>query len=120
MHASDGLDPLGDKRLVEFYLALPLLPWLGNKFLQREAMRGLLPDEIRLRPRTEITSHHAPFLRNPANAWVDDWTAPPAAEPFLDRAAVPRLVGTAVPPHAAVCHLRALIFCLWLRGGEST
>lgn len=116
----EGLDPLGDKRLVEFLLTLPQMPWLANKYLQREALRGLLPEAIRLRPREGITSHHAPFLRDPANAWVDTWAAPPEAGRFFIRSAIPRLIQTPVPPHQAICHLRPLLFSLWLKGAAGT
>lgn len=111
----EGLDPLGDKRLVEFLLSLPPMPWLANKFLQREAMRGLLPDAIRLRPREGIVSHHAPFLRNGANAWVDEWQADPRLAGFLHRQAIPRLVNHPVPPHQALVHLRPWLLNQWLR-----
>ena len=114
----EGLDPLGDKRIIEFLLTLPLLPWLAHKHLQRAAMRGLLPEDICRRPRTVVRSHHAPFLRQPANAWVDTWTALPEAERFFRREAIPELIGTTVPPHQAICHLRPLLFHLWLAGGR--
>ena len=112
----EGLDPLGDKRILEFLLSLPQMPWLANKHLQRAAMRGLLPEEICRRPRTAVRSHHAPFQRNPANAWVDAWAALPEAGRFFHREAIPRLIGTSVPPHEAICHLRPLLFHLWLTG----
>lgn len=44
--------PLSDRRIVEFALALPEQQrWRGNqtKFVQREAMRSLVPESIRLR-----------------------------------------------------------------------
>ncbi|MDS4029232.1 MAG: asparagine synthase-related protein [Candidatus Contendobacter sp.] len=50
------LSPYADRRLVEFMLAIPAdqigKPGSGrNRWVQREAMRGLTPDLIRLRPR---------------------------------------------------------------------
>lgn len=110
----EGLDPLGDKRLIEFMLSLPPLPWLSNKFLQREAMRGLLPEEIRLRPREAIISHHASFLNNGANAWVDAWQADPRLAAYLSREAVPLLAGKPLPPHQALTHLRPWLLNRWL------
>ncbi len=111
----EGLDPLGDKRLLEFYLSLPPLPWLGNKYLQREAMRGLLPEEIRLRPREAITSHHHRFLSEGGSAWVDDWQVDPRLADFLRRGAVPRLVGTSTRPDQALPHLRPWLLNQWTR-----
>ncbi|MDG4550412.1 MAG: asparagine synthase-related protein [Candidatus Contendobacter sp.] len=50
------LSPYADRRLVEFVLAIPAdrlgKPGSGrNRWLQREAMRGLAPELVRLRPR---------------------------------------------------------------------
>lgn len=45
-------DPTGDRRIVEFCLALPMHQFLrrgANRFLIRHAMEGLLPDEVRWR-----------------------------------------------------------------------
>lgn len=42
--------PFYDIRLVEFLMGLPNF-MLGDKFVLREAMRGALPDSIRLRPK---------------------------------------------------------------------
>lgn len=111
----EGLDPLGDKRLVEFLFSLQPLPWLANKFLQREAMRGMLPDEIRLRPRESILSHHVPFLRNAANAWVDAWQADSRLAAFARRQAIPKLINSLIPPNQLIVHLRPLLLNQWLR-----
>ena len=44
--------PLLDLRLVRFLLRLPPVPWCMGKELLRQAMRGLLPEEVRSRPKT--------------------------------------------------------------------
>lgn len=107
----EGLDPLGDLRIAEFYLRLPPLPWLANKFLMREAMGTFLPAEIRRRPRESIASHLAPFLRDPASRWVDEWPSQPELEPYFQRAAIPRLAGTG---GSELQPLRPLLLHLWL------
>lgn len=111
----EWLDPLGEKRLVEFYLALPPLPWFAHKFLLREAMAGLLPDEIRLRPRDQIVSHHAPFFLEPGNEWIDQWEADPRLERFVRRESIPPVFGGAAPAHQGFVHLRSVLLNLWLR-----
>ncbi len=40
--------PLFDLRLMRYALSLPAMPWCSDKELLRRAMRGFLPDEIRL------------------------------------------------------------------------
>ena len=44
--------PFLDLRLVNYLLALPSLPWFFRKHLLRKAMRGRLPESIRMRPKT--------------------------------------------------------------------
>ncbi len=46
--------PLFDLRLLRFLLRVPPVPWCMHKELLREAMRGLLPDEVRLRRKTPL------------------------------------------------------------------
>ena len=56
--------PFADRRLVEFCLALPSTQKYRDgwtRFVERQAMRGLLPEEVRLRPAK--TSLHAAFSR---------------------------------------------------------
>ena len=52
--------PFFDVALVDFTFALPLLPWFVEKHLLRRAMKGSLPDTIRLRPKTRL--RHDPLL----------------------------------------------------------
>jgi asparagine synthase (glutamine-hydrolysing) len=48
--------PFFDRRLLEYMLAVPAIPWCINKGLLREAMRGILPEAVRLRPKTHLVS----------------------------------------------------------------
>jgi asparagine synthase (glutamine-hydrolysing) len=48
--------PFLDRRLVEFLLRVPPVPWCMRKELTREAMRGRMPEEVRTRPKTPIPS----------------------------------------------------------------
>lgn len=111
----EWLDPLGDLRLVKFYLTLPLLPWFAHKFLLRETMTGLLPDEIRRRRRDQIVSHHAAFLREPGNEWIDHAPSEPRLDPFVRRKMLPLIWGGIMPPHIAFTHLRPRLLDLWMR-----
>jgi len=53
--------PFFDVRLLSWLLALPPIPWSVDKYLLRQAMRGHLPDPVRLRPK-------APLAVNPVVA----------------------------------------------------
>lgn len=46
--------PFMDLRLLTFALSLPPYPWFTDKYLLREAMKGVLPEEIRTRPKTPL------------------------------------------------------------------
>lgn len=46
--------PLLDQRLLRFLLRVPPVPWCMEKELLREAMRGLLPEVVRARPKTPL------------------------------------------------------------------
>jgi asparagine synthase (glutamine-hydrolysing) len=46
--------PLLDIRLLRFLLRVPPVPWCADKLLLREVMRGLLPEDIRLRRKTPM------------------------------------------------------------------
>jgi asparagine synthase (glutamine-hydrolysing) len=46
--------PFFDTRVLQYLLRLPTLPWCSDKKLLREAMRGLLPDQLRLRKKTPL------------------------------------------------------------------
>lgn len=60
--------PFLDQRLLRFLLRIPPVPWCMNKELLREAMRGLLPREIRLRKKTPMLGDPL-FLHSRANGW---------------------------------------------------
>jgi len=52
--AVESRAPLLDQRLVRYLLRVPPVPWCVNKELLRRAAHGLLPEEIRVRPKTPL------------------------------------------------------------------
>ncbi len=44
--------PFVDLRLLRYMLAVPAMPWCRIKHLQRQAMRGILPEPVRRRPKS--------------------------------------------------------------------
>jgi asparagine synthase (glutamine-hydrolysing) len=86
--------PLLDVRLVEFLVSLPAAPWCVDKKLLRTAMRGRLPESIRLRPKTLLAGDPViERLQRPEAQWIDEFEATPALGRYVLRAAVPSLVG---------------------------
>jgi asparagine synthase (glutamine-hydrolysing) len=53
--AVETRNPFLDRRLSGFLLRIPLIPWSMDKYLLRRSQIGILPDEIRLRPKTPLT-----------------------------------------------------------------
>ena len=46
--------PFFDIRLLRFLLAVPAIPWCRHKQLIRSALRGMIPEEVRLRPKAPL------------------------------------------------------------------
>jgi len=69
--AVETRSPFLDRRLSRYLLRIPLIPWSMEKYLLRRSQIGILPDEIRLRPKTPLTEdamllHVASGRWNPA------------------------------------------------------
>jgi asparagine synthase (glutamine-hydrolysing) len=54
--------PLLDLRILRFLLRVPPVPWCMKKELLRQAMRGMLPEEVRSRPKTPLGIDPIDFL----------------------------------------------------------
>ncbi len=61
--------PFFDLRIVRYVLAVPPIPWCLNKRLLRSSMNGILPDAVRLRPKT-------PFAGDPIRERLDQGHRP--------------------------------------------
>jgi asparagine synthase (glutamine-hydrolysing) len=107
--------PFLDLRVVEYLLALPPIPWCVDKHLLRIAMRGMLPDVIRLRPKAPmggdpLTAH----LQRTGSERIDRFEPGPELAAFVERRAVPPLAATRDADHAALL-LRPYCLDHWLR-----
>jgi asparagine synthase (glutamine-hydrolysing) len=112
--------PLLDVRLLEYCLTLPPQPWCVKKRILREAMRGLLPEPVRLRPKTPIAGWPGAYgLRAAEARLVDDFKPHPGLDDFVNRRKIPRIWG-AGDTVAAWTNLRPLSLNFWLRHLEPT
>jgi asparagine synthase (glutamine-hydrolysing) len=86
--------PFFDVRLLTFVLAIPALPWCDQKELLRCALSGLVPDTIRLRPKTPLQGDpiRARLCREDYS-WLDRFESGPDLERFVDRQRLPRIAG---------------------------
>jgi asparagine synthase (glutamine-hydrolysing) len=108
--------PLFDQRLLQFLLRVPPVPWCIEKALLREAMRGMLPEEIRTRPKT-------PLLDDSLQLFIDSkqWSPLPLPElaagirEFVDWNQLGTTLDTAAGFNLWVA-LRPVSLCCWLKG----
>jgi asparagine synthase (glutamine-hydrolysing) len=107
--------PYLDLRVLIFLLSVPPIPWARRKRLIREAMRGLLPEQVLSRQKT-------PLFRNPMAILIEEHGLPKSALDgpilrYIDRAKIPNKLpnDSVVPPLIRVYVLNA-----WLNSRRST
>jgi asparagine synthase (glutamine-hydrolysing) len=84
--------PFFDLRVMGYLLAIPAIPWCDNKAILRLAMRGLLPEAIRGRPKTPLGDDpYRALLQREESAWVDRFEAAPDLHAFVVRERIPPL-----------------------------
>jgi asparagine synthase (glutamine-hydrolysing) len=111
--------PLLDLRLLEYCLSLPPFPWCVKKEILREAMRGVLPEEVRRRPKTTLRGHPIVLLlARPDGQWVDHFVAFPALSRYVVRDNIPAVCGME-NPNAVWMNTRPLSLNIWLQNLKS-
>jgi asparagine synthase (glutamine-hydrolysing) len=84
--------PLIDMRMVDYLLALPVIPWLLDKTILRKAMTGVLPEVILRRPKSPLAGDPGLHLRHTKKFQNIDGFHPVAAlSSFVDRTAIPKV-----------------------------
>ncbi len=107
--------PFFDIRLVRFLLALPVMPWCADKEILRQASRGILPEEVRLRRKTPLAADPIiAALQRQESDWVDHFKAAPGLSSYVVQSRIPRLSGTTDTGISWV-HLRAISLNFWLQ-----
>ena len=79
--------PFWDLRVQRFLMAIPALPWCRNKYLIRTALRGLLPETVRMRPKTPVAG--LPYLLRASRVERPVLAAVPAILQFVDTSKLP-------------------------------
>ncbi len=108
--------PFFDLRLIDFLLRLQRLPWCCDKEMLRRAGRGVLPELVRLRPKSPL--RHDPtlaVLEKAESAWVDRFETIPDLDRYIDRTKVPPVYMEKIPGKAWL-NLRPLSLKFWLQG----
>jgi asparagine synthase (glutamine-hydrolysing) len=114
--------PFFDVRLVRVALGLPSFPFCVNKHVLREAMRGRLPDAIRLRPKAPLAvvpeAFHGEWSVASAVAALE---AAPGIEQYVDVRAFAATVRTeTLFTDRAPGTLAAVSLALWLGHSSGT
>ena len=107
--------PLFDLRLVDYCLSLPPYPWCYKKEILRSAMLGVLPEAVRLRPKTPLAGYpHAVLLEGPEARSIDDFVAAPALRRYVAREKVPSICAGG-HPDATWMDMRPFSLNNWLK-----
>jgi asparagine synthase (glutamine-hydrolysing) len=107
--------PLLDVRLVSYLLSIPPVPWCVDKELLRAAMRGVLPDSVRLRPKTPLPrSPVSEVLREGGSAAVPAGVPAEGLAGYVKGGLLPDVFGGEDPQRLWV-NLRPLTLYIWLR-----
>jgi asparagine synthase (glutamine-hydrolysing) len=87
--------PYFDLRLVNYLLAIPPLPWFIHKQLVRRAMVGVLPDVVRLRPKTPLAGNPVTvLLRQQCLQWLSQISYHTRLREYVDLGLVPPITHT--------------------------
>ena len=110
--------PLLDQRVLKYLLQVPPVPWCAEKELLRTAMRGMLPEEIRSRPKTPLLGD-AVSIFAASGKWSPLPLAAPtsAVETFVDWAKLEATLRGASGSKLWTC-LRGVSLNYWLKGVE--
>lgn len=87
--------PFTDRRLVDYILAIPPVPWSIRKHILRVAMTGLLPEAVRQRPKSPLAGDPALELLRAASPLhrLDHFKPSPGLLKYVASGAVPRVGG---------------------------
>jgi asparagine synthase (glutamine-hydrolysing) len=111
--------PFLDLRFLNYCLSLPPFPWCVKKEILRAAMVGVLPEPVRLRPKTSLMGFpYVQLLQRPGAQWVDSFVAFPALNRYVVREQIPPVCGVH-DPAATWMNLRPLSLNNWLQGLQS-
>jgi len=111
--------PLLDLRLLDYCLTLPPQPWCVKKRILREAMRRMLPEPVRLRPKTPLGIWPGLHKLGALEAsWMDDFIPEPGLDAYVKRARIPGVLGTGDTTNAWE-NLRPLSLNFWLQKIQS-
>jgi len=107
--------PLADLQLVDYLLGIPPVPWSVKKKLLRVTMRGILPEEVRLRPKVPLAGDPVvEYLRDPRADYLNYLEPAQELTKYVDRDRVPRSIGKNNPDESWI-NIRPFALNCWLQ-----
>jgi asparagine synthase (glutamine-hydrolysing) len=111
----EGRYPFFDLRLVNYLLSIPPIPWFVDKDLLRVSTQGILPEMVRLRPKTVLAGDPClELLQYRAAEWIDHFDPTPELTKYVNRETIPRVAG-ANDPDQYWLNMRPLGLNYWLK-----
>jgi asparagine synthase (glutamine-hydrolysing) len=105
-------------RLVRFLLTVPAVPWCRGKYLIRAALRGLVPEAVRLRPKAPVPGY--PELEQMRRFGVPELPAGSELERYVDVSKLQARPAQVDEDHRELeVRLRTLGLHYWLAGLQS-
>ncbi|MBD0390582.1 MAG: hypothetical protein ICV54_29815 [Nostoc sp. C3-bin3] len=114
--------PFFDLRLVNFLVSIPPVPWLVNKNILREAMKGRLPEAIRTRKKIvfDAPDGYTKVMQEMVGAWIGDLLKnTPLLENYVDTAGLSRFLQSEEIDTGKFLELeKTLAVAYWLRNSQ--
>jgi asparagine synthase (glutamine-hydrolysing) len=111
-------NPFLDRRLCRFLLRIPIIPWAMHKHLLRVSQNGILPEEIRLRPKAPVSKDPL-ILHVASRRWDPVPSEAPSAilDNLLDWSQMRESLSRSLD-HSLYSHLRPVSLSRWLNAVE--
>jgi hypothetical protein len=96
-------------------LSLPTLPWCSDKELLRRSMRGLLPEEVRLRRKQPLRSDVLKaFYESSRKPWLENFEPVEELSRYVDVERAKEYLENP-PAGELIVHLRPVCLNFWLK-----
>lgn len=111
----EACHPFFDVRVVKFLISLAALPWCSDKEILRRSSKGILPDAVRLRRKSPLSTDPIwALLKKPESAWIDKFEPHPMLNSYVERDKIPAVYRVGGPWEAWV-NLRPISLNFWLQ-----
>ncbi|MDJ1180894.1 asparagine synthase-related protein [Roseofilum sp. BLCC_M91] len=112
--------PYFDIRLIHYLLAIPPIPWFLHKNILRTAMKEILPEAVRRRPKSPLCGDPLSLrVQQPVMKWIDNFQVNPQLYNYVNPKAIPQLCGMKTSSSEVWINLHPLSLNYWLDHSQS-